>query len=411
MNLTEAFNGILKAYDIGTIRTWANGKKYQKQANGKWVEFVTGNKSNETSEYDLKGELKEPYMYSLGDFRLGQPPQEEANPVKLDIGVFDIVERKDSNGKTFYSIHDPYHGLSLESDYTKEGAIEKANEKLKLYNAFSMADVKKTCEKVAKNNQIEEIKEADKKGMFSQAVKNGRMTYQEAINILKSAGVGYPKDEDLENYNPKPKKKSDYEKAYEQANIITTSNLKQKELYKYMAIAGVPKGFEGDVDIKQDNINVRVMILRDNDIFIDRILTLYGANKGVIENKEFRLKTKKYNGTEIFANQVKNAQKEGFKRIETQAYRSLGWNGYYTWLRLGYIPNVGEDTEYVEEANFELGTSIKSITELMYSQEGRDYWKKSGGSFNANFDLSENSYSVKTLNDYTNERKKQKSNS
>jgi hypothetical protein len=75
-------------------------------------------------------------------------------------------------------------------------------------------------------------------------------------------------------------------------------------------------------------------------------------------------------------------------------------------LRLGYKPNDGEDIEFVENANFELGTNVKSITELMYSQEGRDYWKKNGESFYANFDLSKNSYSMKTLEEYVKNKNK-----
>jgi hypothetical protein len=46
MNLTEAFEVLFKGakYGAGTIRTWANGKQYQKQADGKWVEYKVGAK-------------------------------------------------------------------------------------------------------------------------------------------------------------------------------------------------------------------------------------------------------------------------------------------------------------------------------------------------------------------------------
>lgn len=42
MNLTKSFEILLKgrSYGVGAIRTWANGKQYKKQADGKWVEYI-----------------------------------------------------------------------------------------------------------------------------------------------------------------------------------------------------------------------------------------------------------------------------------------------------------------------------------------------------------------------------------
>lgn len=73
---------------------------------------------------------------------------------------------------------------------------------------------------------------------------------------------------------------------------------------------------------------------------------------------------------------------------------------------LGYQPTDFREAMYAKEANKVLGTKIKSITELMYSQEGRDYWKKNGDTFEGAFDLSEYSESMNTLDEYVKSKNK-----
>jgi hypothetical protein len=76
-------------------------------------------------------------------------------------------------------------------------------------------------------------------------------------------------------------------------------------------------------------------------------------------------------------------------------------NGYYTWARLGYDCKIDklerpEDRDRVRKAFPE----ARMLSDLMKTQEGRDFWKKNGGPFQGKFNLSEGSQSRKVLESY-----------
>jgi hypothetical protein len=205
---------------------------------------------------------------------------------------------------------------------------------------------------------------------------------------------------------PVATKQNSYEEDYKDVNLGVFDGIDKKDAYKYMAVAGVPKGFSERVELSKGIYDNVVVHIDTKDISMVRSI------KGkTIKNASFYIRNKaKYNGAYILYNQAKNAQKEGFEEIETTAsgnYKSIEHtNGYYTWLRLGYKPDDDRDKEFVEEANAKLGTNITSVTELMHSQEGRDWWKENGGGFGGTFDLSKNSYSMKTLEEYVKNKNK-----
>lgn len=407
MNLTEAFEVLLKGrkMDVGAITTRANGVQYQKQGDGKWVEYRGVAKKQgagesepkkQTSTKDLKGNEKEDYMYAVGDFS-AYKPVEDAKKIKLDIGEFYIVKKY-----TGYSISDPVYGLELSSSKTKSGAIAEANEKISSTKTGDMQKLKEFAEKNMRGAQERAIRIANNYDSFLDVVKAGRMTYKDAISILQSANI--EPSADLKEFGNQ--KESNYSKDYKKSEIITSSKLNKKQIHKYMAVAGVPKGYKGDVYFTENEGSVSVRI-SDNDIYMKRNIFTEGDSVGVIENESFNIKNKgKYNGTDLFNNQIQNAQKEGFSKIITEAYRSQGWNGYYTWLRLGYKPDGDTNEKYVDIANKELGADITSVRDLMYSQEGRDWWKENGGTFQGSFYLSKNSYSMKTLEEYIKNKNK-----
>ena len=117
-------------------------------------------------------------------------------------------------------------------------------------------------------------------------------------------------------------------------------------------------------------------------------------------------------GTEIFSNQVKEFQKQGFKELKTTAAKSDIYNGYYTWARLGYEMSDQEDKERLKidlsSSKNKKINSANSLQELMTTSEGRDYWKKNGFKFEGTFDLSEGSKSQFILNKYMEEKKNAK---
>lgn len=133
-------------------------------------------------------------------------------------------------------------------------------------------------------------------------------------------------------------------------------------------------------------------------------------NKKVINNEVFISDGESGTGTKIFKNQVDNAQRLGFKKIETYGANAIDGepaNGFYTWPRLGYeTKNKAGLLEYNSyDKNFK---GIDSFHDLMSTSEGRNYWLNEGRyanmTFEMEFDLSKNSKSVERLNNYYKER-------
>lgn len=106
-------------------------------------------------------------------------------------------------------------------------------------------------------------------------------------------------------------------------------------------------------------------------------------------------------GTKIFTDQVASLRKLGVKEMQTAAGRGGGMNGYYTWARFGYDAELSPAfiREVLPKATAEL-RSAKRVSDLMATPEGREFWKTHGESFHGTFDLRDNSYSMRTLNEY-----------
>lgn len=117
------------------------------------------------------------------------------------------------------------------------------------------------------------------------------------------------------------------------------------------------------------------------------------VNDSIYVKEEFRGKGF---GTEIFAQQVEQAAKEGFAAITTNAsgYPGSTVNGYYTWPRLGY------DAPLMISNPF----GAKRLSDLMKTAQGRAWWKEHGSSIKASFDLSKNSLSRRVLHEYRKRR-------
>jgi GNAT superfamily N-acetyltransferase len=108
-------------------------------------------------------------------------------------------------------------------------------------------------------------------------------------------------------------------------------------------------------------------------------------------------------GTKIFKEQVDAAAKMGFKYIATNAGGEPGedMNGYYTWPRLGYDADLKDvDGGYLTKEAQKVVPEASKISDLMRTQEGREWWKANGTEFRAQFDLSEGSQSRKVLDEY-----------
>lgn len=109
-------------------------------------------------------------------------------------------------------------------------------------------------------------------------------------------------------------------------------------------------------------------------------------------------------GTQIFYNQVNQFKDLGFKKLETEAGAARGMNGYYTWARVGYDIKDKNELKIFQSQMKMSGEkefkNVKSLQELMVTKKGRDYWRKEGGYFHGEFDLTTGSNSMKILDQY-----------
>lgn len=138
-------------------------------------------------------------------------------------------------------------------------------------------------------------------------------------------------------------------------------------------------------------------------------------------------------GTRILWEQVKEARKSGVKSIDLMAaggatgeigakHRNGQWVGYYTWPRLGFDGPLWDDlgnmnairtalrepgdleTKAIEhsdpEAIKEKFPDAKRVSDLMKTEEGRQYWMAYGWPMNMKLDLTEGSKGVEVLKQY-----------
>lgn len=130
----------------------------------------------------------------------------------------------------------------------------------------------------------------------------------------------------------------------------------------------------------------------DNDVFLLEV-----------HNDHFLLTTQGTGiGSRVFTTQVRAMRAAGVNRITTEAARSVrgaevAMNGYYTWPRLGYDAALPSYTISALPVN--LSTSTR-VSDLMTTQEGRDWWRQNGQSTDMEFDLTAGSLSNQVLDAY-----------
>ncbi len=139
-----------------------------------------------------------------------------------------------------------------------------------------------------------------------------------------------------------------------------------------------------------------------------------------VKNDEFFVKSSaqgKGIGADVFGRQVEQCKEMGIASIRCHAAKenpqdsAKPHNGYYTWPRFGYDADVEED-------NFDRKTytaikgkfpDAESLSDVMSTREGRDWWKEKGGDiYHAKFDLAAGSRSMLIHDAYQAERAKKK---
>lgn len=110
-------------------------------------------------------------------------------------------------------------------------------------------------------------------------------------------------------------------------------------------------------------------------------------------------------GLNILVRQIANLKAFGkIRKIEGEFLKAENLFGYYVFLRYGFIPDRVAQSNYrdvMDEYNsIHPNDNVKKIEDFLKSETGRKFWKERGGDWDGYFDLSDNSYSMKVLEDY-----------
>lgn len=186
---------------------------------------------------------------------------------------------------------------------------------------------------------------------------------------------------------------------------LNLTNLPKEKIIYYAQLAGIPEGEK--IEIQKFSTGYEISLVGNNDIKMTR--QIY-PDKKEIYNSYFKIFNKqKYSGLKIFKTQVDMAIKEGYKKIGVEAagYNGSSFNGYYTWLRFGYLPNDDSVTRFfVKRINNDLGTKFTKLEQINKSPEALVWWKLNGSKWYGEFDLTAGSYSRRQLSKYLRDKAK-----
>ena len=90
-------------------------------------------------------------------------------------------------------------------------------------------------------------------------------------------------------------------------------------------------------------------------------------------------------GLRMFHRQLENAKTLGVTRIEADAGRRSGENGYYTWPRFGFDGLLPTEVRRGLPSRMK---GVRSVLDLMVCERGRQWWKEHGRTISVTFDMS-----------------------
>lgn len=198
------------------------------------------------------------------------------------------------------------------------------------------------------------------------------------------------------------------------AGLLGLGDIDKKALVNEMTAQGLTGQKIKQVIGATKDANVRVYMVGKGEITVQvrtpnytMMRTLKRAPDGskYIKNDSFYATTKGTGlGTKIFARQVKQASKNGYTKIVTDAAGRKGTseNGYYTWARLGYNGGIQQAARAALPAKFR---KAKDIQHLMRMKGGPEAWKEHGTAFSGTFDLKKGSRSRRVLAAYLKEKR------
>ena len=197
------------------------------------------------------------------------------------------------------------------------------------------------------------------------------------------------------------------EKAFKDSEEVFGRKLEHDDYLKMMGIHQLD-GYSVKVQVrsftakegKPGEHKVITLDGHDNGISITRKFHRDPSGNLVCTNDSFVLdKTGGGVGTKVFHDQVTELVKVGVDRIETLASKGEGMNGYYTWPLLGYDGDLKQGTKTPSSLS-----GAKRLSDVMKTQEGRDWWKTNGEGVDVTFDLKPGSLSRKILSEYVSKK-------
>lgn len=162
------------------------------------------------------------------------------------------------------------------------------------------------------------------------------------------------------------------------------------------------------VDISGNNL-APVVVVNANDKKL-HLKRMFQIADRVIENDRFDVDSSiqsRGHGLAVFAEQVKEAQKAGYKVIKVIASKNLPLVvGHYVWARMGFSPDGKEEKQDIEDHLKRTGFKGEETEpqKIVTNPEHRQWWKEIGVSYVGKFDLSEDSENIKILEAYKQEK-------
>ena len=160
----------------------------------------------------------------------------------------------------------------------------------------------------------------------------------------------------------------------------------------------------GSHNLNTESINI---ITQHPKYYTDRTLArdenlrvVLHANKFDVNKSE---RGKGNYGPQVFGRMVEQASEWGVDYIQTTASRSEVENGYYTWARFGY------DAPLSMKEKLKLPTGLSKaerVSDLMETEEGKQWWKANGSTKKMKFNLKPDSKSRKIWSAYLEEKAK-----
>jgi len=219
---------------------------------------------------------------------------------------------------------------------------------------------------------------------------------KEKKKVIKEQKEFKTKTSDYNNYNKHPdldKRVSSKRKG--QDNVLT--GMSNKDLIKLsgdtpvkgMVIDNVDMAFYGDMN----GGNVE-LLMKNNKYFSKVEVSKYKNTILEIAHVDIPASSQGQGiGSKMFLNMIDSAKTNGFKSVELIAAKAEGYNGYYTWARYGfdinpvYEPELLKFKNLVQSSKIENIKNSKTITDLMSTQEGRNFWKKEGFQYHGEFHI------------------------